>query len=94
SLLDWLGRPSVGFGVIHPGSARIISDTARALGLDAHDTRHSTATLADEGNLGGVSVLRILERTHAEPPPAGAEGITVAYGPGFATAALRGTWAA
>ncbi|MEV5602563.1 PhlD [Streptomyces sp. NPDC052299] len=94
SLLQWLGRPSVGFGVIHPGSARIISDTAAALGLDAHDTRHSTATLADEGNLGGVSVLRILERTHAEPPPAGAEGITVAYGPGFATAALRGTWAA
>ncbi|WNI20599.1 PhlD [Streptomyces sp. ITFR-16] len=91
-LLDWLGPRTVDFGVIHPGSARIISDTAKALGLDAHDSRHSTETLTDEGNLGGVSVLRILERTHAEPPQAGATGVAVAYGPGFATAALRGTW--
>ncbi|MYY04611.1 hypothetical protein [Streptomyces sp. ATexAB-D23] len=91
-LLAWLGPSVVGFGVIHPGSARIISDTASALGLDAHDTRHSTATLRDEGNLGAVSVLRILERTHAEPPQDGATGVMVAYGPGFATAALRGTW--
>ncbi|WP_406458365.1 PhlD [Streptomyces sp. NBC_00876] len=91
-LMDWLGPLKVDFAVIHPGSARIISDTATALGLDAHDSRHSTDTLADEGNLGGVSVLRILERTHAEPPPGGATGVAVAYGPGFATAALRGTW--
>ncbi|MEV0579467.1 PhlD [Streptomyces sp. NPDC050392] len=91
-LLDWLGRRVVDFGVIHPGSARIITDTATALGLDAHDTRHSTSTLAEEGNLGGVSVLRILERTHTAPPPAGAAGVTVAYGPGFATAAIRATW--
>ncbi|MFJ1827436.1 PhlD [Streptomyces sp. NPDC088178] len=93
-LLDWLGPRIVDFAVIHPGSHRIITDTATALGLDAHDTRHSTDTLTDEGNLGGVSVLRILERTHTAPPPAGATGVTVAYGPGFTTAALRGTWTA
>ncbi|MFF1916148.1 PhlD [Streptomyces sp. NPDC058239] len=91
-LLDWLGPRIVDFAVIHPGSARIITDTATALGLDTHDTRHSTDTLADEGNLGGVSVLRIIERTHTTPPPAGATGVAVAYGPGFVTAALRGTW--
>ncbi|WP_331756326.1 PhlD (plasmid) [Streptomyces sp. NBC_01590] len=91
-LLGWLGPRIVDFAVIHPGSTRIITDTAAALGLDAHDTRHSTDTLTDEGNLGGVSVLRILERTHVEPPPAGAAGVTVAYGPGFTTAAIRGTW--
>ncbi|MCX4792533.1 PhlD [Streptomyces sp. NBC_01221] len=91
-LLDWLGPQIVDFAVIHPGSARIITDTATALGLDTHDTRHSTDTLADEGNLGGVSVLRILERTHTAPPPAGATGVAVAYGPGFNTAAIRGTW--
>ncbi|MFF2411785.1 PhlD [Streptomyces sp. NPDC058092] len=91
-LLDWLGPNIVDFAVIHPGSQRIITDTATALGLDTHDTRHSTDTLTDEGNLGGVSVLRILERTHTEPPPTGATGVAVAYGPGFVTAAIRGTW--
>ncbi|MFD7855186.1 PhlD [Streptomyces microflavus] len=91
-LLKWLGSDLVDFGVIHPGSQRIIDDTARALGLDAHDTRHSTDTLEQEGNLGGPSVLRILERTYTEPPANGAHGVMVAYGPGFTTAAIRGTW--
>jgi predicted naringenin-chalcone synthase len=91
-LLNWLGPRIIDFAAIHPGSARIITDTATALGLDAHDTRHSTDTLADEGNLGGVSVLRILERTHTTPPAAGSTGVAVAYGPGFITAALCGTW--
>ncbi|MFF8250145.1 PhlD [Streptomyces griseus] len=91
-LLKWLGPELVDYGIIHPGSQRIIDDTARALGLDAHDTRHSTDTLAQEGNLGGPSVLRILERTHTEPPTARARGVMVAYGPGFTTAAIRGTW--
>ncbi|MFJ9082963.1 PhlD [Streptomyces sp. NPDC102384] len=92
SLTDWLGARPTEFPLIHPGSPRIIADTATALGLTAHDARHSTATLTDEGNLGGVSVLRVLERTHQEPPPAGARGTMVAYGPGFTTAALHGHW--
>ncbi|MEU5660121.1 PhlD [Streptomyces sp. NPDC047737] len=93
ALLGWLGpRTLVDYAVIHPGSPRIISDTARALGLDAHDARHSTDTLADEGNLGGPSVLRVLERTHDEPPQDGTHGVLVAYGPGFNTAAIRGSW--
>ncbi|MFD0548568.1 hypothetical protein ACFQ0X_04905 [Streptomyces rectiviolaceus] len=67
---DWYGPTETpDFAVIHPGSPRIISDTTDALGLTAHDARHSTDTLADEGNLGGVSVLRVLERTHGDPPP-------------------------
>lgn len=95
TVLDWIGpRAHVDFAVIHPGSGRIIADTAAALGLDSHDSRHSTETLAEEGNLGGPSVLRVLERTHTEPPLNGAQGVMVAYGPGFTTAALRGTWTA
>lgn len=91
-LREWLGTRPLDFAVIHPGSPRIITDTAAALGLDDHAARHSLDTLAHEGNLGGVSVLRVLERTHAEPPAAGAHGATVAFGPGFATAALRSHW--
>ena len=51
-----------------------------------------TSDAADEGNLGGPSVLRVLERTHDDPPHNGAHGVLVAYGPGFNTAAIRGTW--
>lgn len=95
AVVDWLGPDhGIGFGVIHPGSPRIIADTAKAVGLTADDARHSTDTLTDEGNLGGVSVLRVLERTHTDPPPAGTRGLVIAYGPGFNTPALRGTWTA
>ncbi|MFJ7990345.1 PhlD [Streptomyces sp. NPDC096351] len=93
AVLDWVGpHQRVDWAAIHPGSPRIITDTAKALGLDAHDSRHSTDTLAHEGNLGGVSVLRVLERTHDDPPEHGTHGVVIAYGPGFNTAALRGTW--
>uniref|UniRef100_UPI003F495281 PhlD n=1 Tax=Streptomyces sp. CA-141956 TaxID=3240051 RepID=UPI003F495281 len=95
ALLKWLGPDRiVDWAAIHPGSPRIILDTAAALGLDAHDARHSTSTLAEEGNLGGVSVLRVLERTHDDPPHDGSTGVLVAYGPGFNMPALRGTWRA
>ncbi|MFG2502968.1 type III polyketide synthase [Streptomyces sp. NPDC048441] len=89
---DWFGPQKPDFAVIHPGSPRIITATATALGLTPHDSRHSTDTLADEGNLGGVSVLRVLERTHSDPPADGASGVMIAFGPGFATAALRCHW--
>ncbi|MFI1676090.1 PhlD [Streptomyces sp. NPDC020607] len=91
-LLEWLGPRRPGFAVIHPGSPRIIADTATALRLDEHAARHSTDTLGHEGNLGGVSILRVLERTHADPPDDGAHGAAIAFGPGFATAALRCRW--
>ncbi|MEV0254449.1 PhlD [Streptomyces sp. NPDC050732] len=93
-LLEWLGPRQPDFAVIHPGSPRIIADTAEALRLDEHAARHSTDTLSHEGNLGGVSVLRVLERTHADPPHDGAPGAAIAFGPGFATAAARCRWRA
>ncbi|MGW4270821.1 PhlD [Streptomyces seoulensis] len=92
AVVDWLdGRP-VTVPVIHPGSRPIILDTAAALGLTEDDARHSLDTLAEEGNLGGVSVLRVLERTHDTPPDDGASMLMVAYGPGFTVSALHGTW--
>ncbi len=92
ALTAWVGARPVDFAVIHPGSPRIITDTAASLGLDAHAARHSTDTLTDEGNLGGVSILRVIERTHGGPPADGASGIAVAFGPGFSMAALRCHW--
>ncbi|MEV5148553.1 PhlD [Streptomyces sp. NPDC052727] len=92
AVTGWLAGRSVDVPVIHPGSKPIILDTADALGLTGTDARHSLDTLSEEGNLGGVSVLRVLERTHGEPPADGASALVVAYGPGFSVSALRGTW--
>ncbi|MFD8839802.1 beta-ketoacyl-[acyl-carrier-protein] synthase family protein [Streptomyces griseofuscus] len=89
---DWLDGRQVDVPVIHPGSRPIIMDTASALGLGDTDARHSLDTLREEGNLGGVSVLRVLERTHHQPPADGAQALMVAYGPGFTVAAVHGTW--
>lgn len=94
ALSDWLGPQPVDFAVIHPGSRRIIADTAEALGLGASETRHSVDTLTDEGNMGAASVFRVLERVHTAPPTDSSHGVTVAFGPGFATAALRCHWQA
>ncbi|WP_225814560.1 PhlD [Streptomyces spinosus] len=92
AVTGWLAGRTVDVPVIHPGSRPIILDTADALGLTGTDARHSLDTLAEEGNLGGVSVLRVLERTHGEPPSDGDSALVVAYGPGFSVSALRGTW--
>ncbi|CQR59249.1 polyketide synthase [Streptomyces leeuwenhoekii] len=93
AVVDWLGGRPVTVPVIHPGSRPIILDTATALGLTEDDARHSLDTLAEEGNLGGPAVLRVLERTHDQAPADGAGVLMVAYGPGFTTSALHGTWA-
>ncbi|MER6092530.1 PhlD [Streptomyces bluensis] len=92
TLLDWLDGRTIDVPVIHPGSQRIITDTVTALGHNEGAARHSLDTLADEGNLGGPSVLRVLERTHDDPPADGASALMVAYGPGFNVAALRAAW--
>ncbi|MBX7547610.1 PhlD [Streptomyces sp. NPDC004232] len=92
ALVDWLGDRPVAVPVIHPGSRPIIMDTATALGLTEDDARHSLDTLSEEGNLGGVSVLRVLERTHGRPPADGEQALIVAYGPGFSVCALHATW--
>ncbi|MFF1380429.1 PhlD [Streptomyces sp. NPDC058308] len=91
-LQEWLGPRRLDFAVLHPGSTRIIADTVAALRLDDHAARHSLDTLRHEGNLGGVSILRVLERTHTDPPAEGDDGAVIAFGPGFATAALRCHW--
>jgi predicted naringenin-chalcone synthase len=92
AVVDWLAGRTVTVPVIHPGSMPIITDTATALGLTTDDARHSVDTLTEEGNLGGVSVLRVLERTYSTPPEDGAQALMVAYGPGFTVSALRGIW--
>ncbi|MEU4802851.1 hypothetical protein [Actinosynnema sp. NPDC023587] len=88
TLGDW--RPS--FAVLHPGGPRVITETAAGLGLRPEDARHSTASLAENGNLGGNAVLDVLRRTHADPPAHRSEGLVLGFGPGFVVAGARGRW--
>ncbi|WP_406389712.1 hypothetical protein [Streptomyces sp. NBC_00887] len=48
--------------------------------------RPRSARSSEEGNTGGPAVLRILARTHDDPPAEGAEGLLFGVGPGL----LRG----
>lgn len=90
----------VEFTVLHPGGPRIIRDAAAGLNIDQGPdlddktkvTRHSWASLREEGNLGGVAVLSVLARTHDDPPAHGARGLLLGFGPGFAVAAATARW--
>lgn len=91
---EWLDDRTVEWAAVHPGGPRIIDDVIGGLGLDADkDGRHSRASLAENGNLGGAAVLDVLRRTYDEPPAPGAPGTLVAFGPGFTVAGVYGTWA-
>ncbi|MER5885917.1 PhlD [Streptomyces sp. NPDC001941] len=92
--VPWLkdGEPPADFGLVHPGSPTIIDRVVQAGACTEHGVRHSRATLAEYGNTGGSAVLRVLERTHDDPPRSGETGFLVGFGPGFVAAAARGTW--
>ncbi|WP_406834921.1 PhlD [Streptomyces sp. AHU1] len=103
ALLNYLKEQEIDdiqFTVLHPGGPRIIEDAERGLGLDQRNgledsakvTRHTWATLREEGNLGGVGVLAVLARTHDDPPADGTRGLLLGVGPGFAAAGGTATW--
>ncbi|MFE1767245.1 PhlD [Streptomyces angustmyceticus] len=94
-LRDWLKQHDAltpGFALIHAGGPAILNAVQAGLDLTDGQLAHSWASLAAVGNLGGASVLDVLRRTHDTPPADGDRGLMLAYGPGFATTALTGTW--
>jgi predicted naringenin-chalcone synthase len=91
-LAKWLDGRAPQWAVVHPGGPGIIRDTITGLGLDQAHGDQSRKSLTEVGNLGGVACMDVLARTHVAPPPPGAEGAVVAFGPGFTAAGLYGTW--
>lgn len=94
-LTDWVLEQKAMplWAAVHPGGPRIINDVVYGLGLDPEkDGRHAYASLADNGNLGGVAVLDVLARTHDDPPVSGDPGVLAAFGPGFTAAGVYGAW--
>ncbi|WP_405196272.1 PhlD [Streptomyces anulatus] len=86
-LTGWLDGRAVDWAAVHPGGPRIISGTLAGLGLNEETTgQHARDSLAG-GNLGGVAILDVLERTLGDRSVTG-PGLAVAFGPGFTAAAL------
>lgn len=104
-LLKWLASGSgsgeggdepwpLDFVVAHTGGPSILRDLAAGLGIDERVLRHAWESLDEDGNLGGASALRVLERTYATPPAAGDRGLLLGFGPGFSVSACKVTWVA
>ncbi|MFJ6608179.1 beta-ketoacyl-[acyl-carrier-protein] synthase family protein [Streptomyces lydicus] len=96
-LKEWLkGQAALpaDFTLIHAGGPAIFHAVQEGLGLTDEQMHHTFASIRENGNLGGISVLDVLRRTHDTPPADGDRGFALAYGPGFTTTAVTGTWIA
>ncbi|RPE27304.1 3-oxoacyl-[acyl-carrier-protein] synthase III C-terminal domain-containing protein [Kitasatospora cineracea] len=82
----------VEFVVAHTGGPAILSDLAKQLGVQDAVLQRSWESLDQVGNLGGASVIDVLERTYSTPPAAGQNGLLIGFGPGFSVSAVKATW--
>lgn len=80
--------------LIHPGSSRILDLAVQANLCSEQIIRPSRNVLQSDGNTGGPTIMRILERLHTDQPYPGSEGILFGVGPGFCAAAARTRWCA
>ncbi|MGF1528521.1 MAG: 3,5-dihydroxyphenylacetyl-CoA synthase DpgA [Candidatus Competibacterales bacterium] len=78
--------------VVHSGGKKVIDAVKYAIGLTAHDVRHTTGILRDYGNLGSGSFLFSYDRLLSEGRvAAGDYGVMMTMGPGstIETALIR-----
>ncbi|MGW0363791.1 type III polyketide synthase [Streptomyces sp. NPDC002990] len=79
--------------ICHPGGPKILDVLEEALGLPEAAFAASRRSLAAVGNLSSASVLHILNGIQtAGPPPPGAVGLMIAFGPGFASELVLLRW--
>ncbi|MFD7922478.1 PhlD [Streptomyces sp. NPDC059740] len=94
-VVEWLKTLDLAapdWALVHAGGPAIISAVQAGLSLSDEQVAHTWASLAENGNLGGISVLDVLRRTHTTPPAPGTRGLALSFGPGFTYATLAGTW--
>ncbi len=73
----------VGFWVVHPGGPKILESVADALDLTDDQLGASWRVWERHGNLSSATVFFILRELQAtSPPPTGALGVMMAFGPG------------
>ncbi|MCM2393729.1 type III polyketide synthase [Streptomyces albipurpureus] len=84
---------SLGFCVSHTGGPLIMDGVEEGLSLPPGTLRHSRESMASMGNTSSVSVFDVLRRHHENESPAHAStGLIVAFGPGFTTEIIAGSW--
>ncbi|MFC7267014.1 PhlD [Streptomyces lutosisoli] len=98
-LLEWLKRsappgsdPAPRFVVSHTGGPRILDAIVAGLGCDPAMVDLARDSLREQGNVGSVSVLDVLERTFVKSPVDGDHGLLIAAGPGVSLIAVRAVW--
>jgi alkylresorcinol/alkylpyrone synthase len=78
--------------VCHPGGPKVLDAIESAVGLPPQAVAHSRESMRQNGNMSSASVLDVLRRTIAEPPPDGSFGLMLAMGPGFSFELLLLSW--
>lgn len=78
--------------ICHPGGPRVLDAISAAVGTAPRALAHSWDSMREHGNISSASVLDVLGRTIAAPPPAGSLGVMLAMGPGFSFELLLLSW--
>lgn len=87
-----LTTADIGTWICHPGGPKVIEAIIDAIGLPAQALSHSAESMRENGNISSASVLDVLRRTIAEPPPVGSLAVMLAMGPGFSFELLLLSW--
>jgi alkylresorcinol/alkylpyrone synthase len=78
--------------ICHPGGPKVIDAIQDAVGLAPKELDHSRNSMRDHGNISSASVLDVLHRTIADPPPEGSLAVMLAMGPGFGFELVLLSW--
>ena len=78
--------------ICHPGGPKVLDAIERAVGLPPEANVRSRESMRENGNFSSASVLDVLHRTLATPPPEGSLGVMLAMGPGFSFELLLLSW--
>jgi alkylresorcinol/alkylpyrone synthase len=88
-----LTTDDIGTWICHPGGPKVLDAARDALKLPESALAESRASLAAEGNLSSVSVLRILERVISGPTAGpGSFGMVIGLGPGVSAELILLRW--
>jgi alkylresorcinol/alkylpyrone synthase len=87
-----LSTADISTWICHPGGPKVLDSIETAIGLPPQALAHSRDSMRENGNIPSASVLDVLRRTIAEPPPEGAFGVMLATGPGFSFELLLLSW--
>jgi alkylresorcinol/alkylpyrone synthase len=78
--------------ICHPGGPKVLDAIENAIGLPPEAVVHSSESMRENGNISSASVLDVLRRTVATPPPEGSFAVMLAMGPGFSFELLLLGW--